>query len=51
MATSGVGRADTVRWWHESAASEKLNDERGVEPLRVSAVRDGAEPVNCMRDG
>lgn len=32
---------------HETAASEKLNDERGVEPLRVSRIRDGAEPVQA----
>jgi hypothetical protein len=33
------------------AASEKLNDERGVKPLRVSRVRDDAEPGNCGRPG
>ena len=38
--------ADHLRGSAEKADREKLNDERGVEPLPVSRSRDGAESEN-----
>lgn len=44
MATLGVGRSqETARCAAQNAAGEELNDERGIKPLLVSLVRDGAE--------